>query len=38
VPDDLNLTDWPTVEVSVEPLNGDPAHSGVSLVRGQLDS
>ena len=38
VPDDLKLTDWPTVEVSVEPLNGDPAHSGVSLVRGQLDS
>ena len=38
VPDDLKLTDWPTVEVSVEPLNGDPAHSGVSLVRGQLES
>ena len=38
VPDDLNLADLPTVEVSVEPLNGDPAHSGVSLVRGQLDS
>jgi anti-sigma-K factor RskA len=38
VPDDLNLTQWPTVEISVEPLNGDPAHSGVSLVRGSLDS
>jgi hypothetical protein len=37
VPDDLVLTDWPTVEVSVEPLNGDPAHSGVSLARGTLE-
>jgi hypothetical protein len=37
VPDDLDLTKFPLVEVSVEPLDGNPGHSGVSLVRGQLD-
>jgi hypothetical protein len=37
VPDDLDLGKFPLVEVSVEPLDGDPGHSGVSLVRGDLD-
>ena len=36
VPDGLKLSDWPTVEISVEPVDGDPAHSGVSLARGKL--
>ena len=38
VPDDLQLGEWPTVEISVEPLDGDPTHSGTSLVRGALDT
>lgn len=38
VPDGLELADWPTVEISVEPVDGDPGHSGVSLVRGVLDT
>ena len=38
VPDGLDLAEWPTVEISVEPLDGEPGHSGVSLVRGQLDT
>jgi hypothetical protein len=36
VPDGLDLAEWPTVEISVEPLDGEPGHSGVSLVRGAL--
>lgn len=36
VPDGLDLGEWPTVEISVEPLDGDPGHSGTSLVRGAL--
>jgi anti-sigma factor RsiW len=38
VPDGLDLAKWPTVEISVEPMDGQPGHSGVSLVRGQLDT
>jgi hypothetical protein len=38
VPDGLDLTEWPTVEISVEPLDGEPDHSGVSLVRGALET
>jgi hypothetical protein len=38
VPDTIDLADWPTVEISVEPVDGDPGHSGVSLVRGALDT
>jgi hypothetical protein len=38
VPDGIDLADWPTVEISVEPVDGDPDHSGVSLVRGALDT
>jgi hypothetical protein len=38
VPDGVELAQWPTVEVSVEPVDGDPDHSGVSLVRGALQT
>jgi hypothetical protein len=36
LPDDLDLGDYPLVDVSVEPMDGDPAHSGVSVARGTL--
>ena len=36
IPDDLDLTAFPVVDVSQEPLDGDPAHSGDSIVRGNL--
>jgi Anti-sigma-K factor rskA len=38
LPADLDLGEFPLVDVSVEPLDGDPAHSGVSVARGELDS
>ena len=34
----LDLGRFPIVDVSVEPLDGDPTHSGVSVVRGVLDT
>ena len=37
LPADLDLAQFPVVDVSDEPLDGDPAHSGVSVVRGALD-
>jgi hypothetical protein len=36
VPPGLDLTTYRLVDVSDEPLDGDPAHSGVSLLRGTL--
>ena len=36
IPDDLDLAAFPVVDVSQEPLDGDPAHSGDSIVRGNL--
>ncbi|MBO0985605.1 anti-sigma factor [Rathayibacter sp. SD072] len=36
VPADLDLAQYPLVDVSEEPLDGDPAHSGDSIVRGPL--
>jgi anti-sigma-K factor RskA len=36
LPRDLDLADYPTVDVSAEPFDGDPGHSGDSLVRGDL--
>ena len=36
VPSDVDLDDFPIVDVSDEPLDGDPAHSGDSIVRGEL--
>jgi hypothetical protein len=38
LPDDLDLGAYPVVDVSVEPLDGDPTHSGVSVARGQLET
>ena len=36
IPDDLDLAAFPLVDVSQEPLDGDPTHSGDSIVRGSL--
>ncbi|QXG74486.1 anti-sigma factor [Modestobacter sp. L9-4] len=36
LPDGLDLSAYPVVDVSVEPLDGDPQHSGVSVARGSL--
>jgi hypothetical protein len=36
VPHGVEPTDFPIVDLSVEPLDGDPTHSGVSILRGQL--
>jgi hypothetical protein len=37
LPDGLDLTQFPVVDVSEEHFDGDPAHSGDSVVRGPLD-
>ncbi|MDO8106253.1 anti-sigma factor [Isoptericola sp. b441] len=36
LPDGVNLTQYPIVDVSEEPYDGNPAHSGDSIVRGVL--
>lgn len=36
VPEGLDLADYPVVDVSEEHFDGDPAHSGDSVVRGEL--
>ena len=36
VPDDLDLSRYSVVDVSLEPDDGNPAHSGDSIVRGEL--
>lgn len=36
LPEGLDLSAYPVVDVSVEPIDGDPTHSGVSVARGQL--
>jgi hypothetical protein len=38
LPSGLDLGEYPLVDVSVEPLDGNPAHSGVSVVRGELET
>jgi hypothetical protein len=38
VPAGLELADYPIVDVSDEPVDGNPAHSSVSIVRGTLTS
>ena len=38
LPAGLDLGRFPIVDVSVEPLDGDPTHSGVSVARGVLDT
>ncbi len=37
VPDSVDLARFSVVDVSAEPLDGDPTHSGDSIVRGALD-
>ncbi len=37
IPAGVDLADYPIVDISEEPLDGDPAHSGDSVVRGTLD-
>ncbi len=36
VPEGIDLAEYPLVDVSAEPIDGDPAHSGDSIVRGEL--
>jgi anti-sigma-K factor RskA len=36
LPPGLDPEEFPVVDVSVEPLDGDPAHSGDSVLRGRL--
>ena len=36
VPDGVRVADYPSVDVSLEPDDGDPAHSGDSVLRGEL--
>lgn len=38
LPAGLNLSEYPIVDVSDEPVDGNPAHSSVSIVRGTLVS
>jgi hypothetical protein len=38
VPAGLDLAEFPIVDVSDEPVDGNPAHSSVSIVRGTLSS
>ena len=36
LPAGLDLSEYPIVDVSDEPVDGNPAHSSVSIVRGTL--
>ncbi|MDT0278176.1 anti-sigma factor [Blastococcus goldschmidtiae] len=38
LPAGVDLAEYPLVDVSVEPLDGDPTHSGVSVARGEIDA
>ena len=38
VPEGVDLSEFRLVDISVEPLDGDPLHSGDSIVRGELES
>ncbi|WP_400993502.1 anti-sigma factor domain-containing protein [Agromyces sp. GXQ0307] len=38
VPAGIDLAEYPLVDVSAEPVDGDPAHSGDSIVRGELSA
>jgi anti-sigma-K factor RskA len=38
LPPDVDLRRYPVVDISIEPADGNPAHSGNSVVRGQLPS
>jgi anti-sigma-K factor RskA len=36
VPDGIDLREYVLVDISLEPEDGDPDHSGDSIVRGEL--
>ena len=36
LPEGLDPAQFPIVDISVEPVDGDPTHSGNSVLRGQL--
>ncbi len=36
LPDTIDHTAFPVIDISVEPLDGDPTHSGQSILRGVL--
>lgn len=36
IPDGLDVAEYPIVDISTEPFDGKPAHSGASLLRGKL--
>jgi hypothetical protein len=38
IPEGVDLSEYDLVDISFEPVDGDPAHSGDSIVRGQLKS
>jgi hypothetical protein len=38
IPGDVSLTEFPVVDVSLEPADGNPGHSGDSIVRGTLST
>jgi anti-sigma-K factor RskA len=38
LPAGLDLAAYPVVDVSVEPQDGQPTHSGISVARGRLGS
>jgi hypothetical protein len=38
VPPGVSIEDYPVVDISLEPLDGNPAHSKQSLMRGVLDA
>jgi hypothetical protein len=38
LPQGIDLSEYPIVDVSVEPLDGNPTHSGESVARGELES
>ena len=37
LPPGLDPADFPVVDISIEPVDGDPTHSGNSVARGVLD-
>lgn len=38
IPDGVDLADYPIVDISSEKVDGDPEHSGDSIVRGELST
>lgn len=38
VPRELDLEEFPLVDVSIEPIDGDPGHSAKSVLRGELQT